>query len=492
MRLNPARHAAALILLMTLIVVSYANHAAPNDPPKPPAVEQSVAPNPLQSTPASAPQQNGITSPSATAGPDPNAPGDPHIASLLISSSGIPADGNISLNDKLAVVLDGVPPHPADQYVLFLNDTEVKGLEPAILITLADGRRALVFKLVRNSDNDVFWKDLLGSPKHFTIPVTVGLGARAEVCRPGERCKPAEISIRGVDKSKPMIFGFKLISAVWLGIAFGVVALVIGLVWGHARNSTTLRDSLIPQLPPHKQTYSLGRWQMAFWFVLIFSSFVFLYALLWDYNTVSAQALALMGISGATAYCAVSIDIAKDSPADAVNRALRALGLKSHDDVKRIRAEMKTLESQLPDAQSDFDEKTAAAQQAKAIAAASHGKAALKKAAAEAIEAAAAAERALNHLKTQIKDRHNILRTYEDKTAPFVSKGWFNDLTTDLNGTTVHRLQVLCWTLALGGIFVIGVYRNLTMPPDFSATLLSLMGVSCAGYVGFKYPEKNA
>jgi hypothetical protein len=34
---------------------------------------------------------------------------------------------------------------------------------------------------------------------------------------------------------------------------------------------------------------------MAFWFVLIFVCFIFLYILLWDYNTPSPQALVLMG-----------------------------------------------------------------------------------------------------------------------------------------------------------------------------------------------------
>jgi hypothetical protein len=52
-------------------------------------------------------------------------------------------------------------------------------------------------------------------------------------------------------------------------------------------------------------------------------------------------------------------------------------------------------------------------------------------------------------------------------------------------------MQVVCWTIALGIVFVIGVYRDLAMPADFSGTLLALMGISSAGYVGFKYPEKN-
>ncbi len=57
-------------------------------------------------------------------------------------------------------------------------------------------------------------------------------------------------------------------------------------------------------------------------------------------------------------------------------------------------------------------------------------------------------------------------------------------------GTAIHRLQVFCWTIVLGGVFIIGVYRNLAMP-EFGGTLLALMGISGAGYVGFKIPENN-
>ena len=89
-----------------------------------------------------------------------------------------------------------------------------------------------------------------------------------------------------------------------------------------------------------------------------------------------------------------------------------------------------------------------------------------------------------------MQDRQAILRTYEEKIRPFTTEGWFKDLTTDLNGAAIHRLQVFCWTWVLGGVFLVGVYRDLAMP-DFNATLLALMAISSAGYVGFKFPEVN-
>jgi hypothetical protein len=43
----------------------------------------------------------------------------------------------------------------------------------------------------------------------------------------------------------------------------------------------------------------------------------------------------------------------------------------------------------------------------------------------------------------------------------------------------------------LGAVFIIGVYRDLAMP-EFGSTLLALMAISNAGYVGFKMQEQNS
>jgi len=44
--------------------------------------------------------------------------------------------------------------------------------------------------------------------------------------------------------------------------------------------------------------------------------------------------------------------------------------------------------------------------------------------------------------------------------------------------------------VVLGIMFVSSVYNNLTMP-EFSATLLGLMGISSGTYIGFKFPEQK-
>jgi hypothetical protein len=70
------------------------------------------------------------------------------------------------------------------------------------------------------------------------------------------------------------------------------------------------------------------------------------------------------------------------------------------------------------------------------------------------------------------------------------TKGFLNDVMSDPTGISLHRFQMFVWTLVLGMIFCGTVYKNLEMP-DFSATLLGLMGISSGTYLGFKVPEKK-
>jgi ABC-type sugar transport system permease subunit len=71
------------------------------------------------------------------------------------------------------------------------------------------------------------------------------------------------------------------------------------------------------------------------------------------------------------------------------------------------------------------------------------------------------------------------------------SRGFLHDVLSDAEGISLHRFQMFIWTLVLGVIFVASVYKNLAMP-EFSTTLLGLMGISSGTYLGFKVPEKTA
>src|SRR5262249_31737960 len=80
----------------------------------------------------------------------------------------------------------------------------------------------------------------------------------------------------------------------------------------------------------------------------------------------------------------------------------------------------------------------------------------------------------------------------QNALRPRASKGFFIDLVSesDGEGITLHRFQICVWTVVLGMIFVVSVFTDLAMP-TFGTTLLALMGISGATYVGFKWPEKS-
>lgn len=69
--------------------------------------------------------------------------------------------------------------------------------------------------------------------------------------------------------------------------------------------------------------------------------------------------------------------------------------------------------------------------------------------------------------------------------------GFFRDICDGGQGImSFHRLQTVIWTLILGLVFVFDVLRVIAMP-QFTDTLLLLMGISNSIYLGFKFPEKS-
>jgi len=351
----------------------------------------------------------------------------------------------VGLNGKLALVLKvdaGVVVDPG-KAVLYLEGRAIPGLNDTIYRA---NDRALIFHLQRTADNATAWQPLLASPGLTPRAVAVGLLLQAPA--PG-----APFALLAQEDHQQPTFDLVLISWPWL-VAAGLAALaVVGVVLYYARGSNLLRDPLLPQLAPIEQPFSLGRTQMAWWFVLVFCAYAFLFVLLWDYNTLTSPALALMGLSGGTAVFAASIDAGKDTPIDTANDALRAIGLRTYADLQQIEAELE------------------------------QHRAALR-------QLPAGADQEQQRLQAEIDARLQKQRTHQEITRPFVSQGWWRDLSTDINGPALHRVQLIFWMVIFGGMFVVELYRNLSMP-QFSQLQLSLMGITSAGYLGFKFPEQQ-
>lgn len=70
------------------------------------------------------------------------------------------------------------------------------------------------------------------------------------------------------------------------------------------------------------------------------------------------------------------------------------------------------------------------------------------------------------------------------------SQHFLIDILSDEKGISIHRLQMLVFTLVIGVIFCHDVLVIFEMP-DFDTNLLMLMGISSGTYAGFKITENN-
>ena len=213
-----------------------------------------------------------------------------------------------------------------------------------------------------------------------------------------------------------------------------------------------LRDSGDPRTDGKNGTYSLGRFQMAVWFVTVVFAFLFAYAVTGDTSPIPQGTLILMGIGAGTALGAAAIDLNKRtaSKTDRINWT----------------SEKAALQQQIQDLQSK-------------------------------ITSAPTSDPNLPLLQQQLLTAQQRLLTVSAQlgripaTEVAASEGFIQDLLSDENGISFHRLQVFGWTLVFWAVFVSMLFKKVTMV-DFDATQLALMGISGSTYLGFKLQEKQS
>ncbi|HEU5219797.1 MAG TPA: hypothetical protein VFU23_14150, partial [Gemmatimonadales bacterium] len=291
------------------------------------------------------------------------------------------------------------------------------------------GTNNLVFDIERSPDSKATWDVLLGRPfsKGTRYVIPVSVGY------------DAELAIRSEIRAGLLLVPTGLLVAFGTLLAFG-----LALLLRFAPKSQIMRDARADVPPGRLPPYSLGKSQMAFWFFLILASYLLIWIVTGEPPTVTESTLALMGISAATALGAVIVGQGK---APEIRKMVEA-----------ILAERNGLETRN------------AAIDAQIGAAGVAGQA----------QATLAEEKAANDARIEVIDK----RLHQE------SEGFFKAILTDADGISLHRFQIVVWTMVLGLIFVISVYQTLAMP-EFGSTLVALMGISAGTYLGFKFPEKQ-
>jgi hypothetical protein len=240
-------------------------------------------------------------------------------------------------------------------------------------------------------------------------------------------------------------------------ISLAVIVATVSIFFWLALHTNLIRDSGPEPSAGGRKAYNLGKAQIAFWFLLTFISYIAIWLITDEIDTITPGLLALMGISSATALGEVLIDNGKDTKLNAAWQSLSA--------------EKTSLEQGI----------TAQQDQIAALAP---------------TNVAADDAFARNNLNNQLLQKRTRLAEVVQalgQAAPAVqtpTEGFFRDILSDGEGYSFHRFQIVMWSIALGGVFISKVYNNLTMP-EFSTTLLGLMGMSSGTYIALKFPEKR-
>ncbi len=316
--------------------------------------------------------------------------------------------------------------------VLYMDDIPMKGI-PADPINTNTG--TLTFQLTRCQENSSAWRRLLGRPDQFVRPTSLSVGLDDEYPIPVQGSKRFELII-----IRPL--GFWFCSALFVGIIAALLLL--------ARNSGMLRFPG-PKLEGGRlRPYSLARAQMAFWFVLVVTSYVLIWCITGVLSSLTESVLALIGIGSATALGAAMVDSSKAA---------------------KNNVEILKLNQQL----NDWNQKVA--------------NASTKLAAVTDESTRQIVQNELNQLQASKALVESQIKQKRAEAIGQPSDGFINDILNDQSGISFHRFQMFVWTVVLGIIFIWSVYEKLEMP-EFSGTMLALMGISSGTYIGFKFPEK--
>ena len=355
--------------------------------------------------------------------------------------------GHLELDDIVELHIENLEKwaetHDVNKLVPYINGRSIKANYPDEL-HLERGR--VIFHLQITPESKDAWTDLLGEPSGTRRPVSLSAGLENG---------SAFDTIYGKDNTVPLT----VISPVYGIVAVGVITVTLFLLLWLARNTNIIREPGPPAVSGKRRPYNLGRAQMAFWFFLIYASYTTIWLITNALDTITSSLLALMGISAGTALGEALIDNGKD--ASKTNQVIELTSEKQaiEQTVSQLQVQVDSINALSAPTVTDQANRDAM-------------------------------NRQLIEGRTRIGQIDQQLHTLTAEAAPTVSQGFMRDILSDGSGYSFHRFQIFAWTIVLGIIFVSSVYNGLTMP-EFSQTLLGLMGLSAGTYIGFKFPEQK-
>jgi hypothetical protein len=363
-----------------------------------------------------------------------------------------------AIGDDIVVTVDDLKPllkAAADQHqrvVLFINSQPVRGLIPKAANT---DRNTLQFNLRRHEDTPEsrnLWASLVSTPVPGDVrPIAVSVGLENALPQP---IISRDYIANGSNLKLVVMSTWKFWTCLTL---FAGVVILFGL-FAFRQESNMIRDSDARIAGPGPKPFSIGRTQMAWWFLIVVASWSLLWIATDDYNTLTASVLGLIGISAATSVSAAVIDSSQDAAPPAAGAPARL----TDEQIRAANQAIRDLDDQLQDLRTQLRD--------------------LRAAKPPDVNAIQAVEAQITPLEQQRTSQINALIT---GGCIHPSEGFWRDILSDEHGVSFHRFQVIVWTVFLTVIFLKEVYLNLTMP-EFSATLLGLMGISSGTYLGFK------
>lgn len=389
------------------------------------------------STPSPAPTSS--QSPAPDTAPTPAPTLEPKVTKVV--------EGHLELDDIIRVEVENLAQwaetNDPSKLVPYLSGRAIRGNYPE---EIHAANNHLQFHLQITPENKDTWVDLLGEPTASRRPVafSVGLENQSQFDTVFGRDNPLTLTV---------------ISPVYGVVSLLVVLMTLILLIWLARKTNLIRETGVSPVSGKLRPYNLGRTQMAFWFFLIYASYLTIWLISDALDTITPALLGLMGISAGTALGEAMIDGGKD---DAQTAQLQDLT-----------AEKQSLEQGIPELVSQVSETNA--------------KATLTP---DDTMNRDSLNQQLQENRTRLSQVNQQIQTVTPAASRGVSNGFLRDILSDASGYSFHRFQIFAWTIVLGIIFISSVYNTLTMP-EFSPTLLGLMGLSSGTYLGFKFPEQK-